>query len=841
MASASGSLAREKFDHPALSSATLFILSCSVLILEVALTRVFSFVLWYHLTYLVVGLALLGYGAAGTDLAMQSDLQAANYTRCIARNCAGFALGTIVASTTAVWLPRSAEQIFEGNYLQIIEVVLTHLILALPFFFAGKCIGFVLLRNRHHTNRLYSADLFGAGAGAFLAVVLINHLGAVSAIYFAAALPGCVVLAAVWKEAFRHRVLAGGLIVMMATGAVVSIRHPLIPLSPEPTKDMAGREGHIAFTDWNILNRIDLMTPSQDRFDFGGRISESYTGQWPLVRVIYQDATAPTALVHVDGKVKDFGVLGYFLQGAPYAIRNNPDSVLILGFGGGIDGLIAEHAGAAHIVGVDINPITVDLVSRRYRDFSSAVFEGGHVNLVVSEGRNYLTRTAAKFDVIQLSGVDTFAALSAGAFALSENYLYTAEAVNDLLSHLNDDGVLSYSRWLFTPPRETLKLVVTIGEGLRQIGVQDPRSHIVIVAGGPPSGRWADTMVKKTPFTAQEISDLKSWARARQFDLVYDPLEPKPSFFQTYLSGSDREQGAFINSYLYDVSPSRDDRPFFFQFYRWKSIWNPAAVRGIGGYSSATMPKGLLSLILALAEMLMFSLLFVLMPLATKRTFGLPIGKSVWWMTAFAGLGLGFISIEMVLMQKLSVFLGGPAYSMSITLFALLVFSGLGSRASQRLSRGTYRAIVWMFAGLLAVQGLELMFLDWGVPHFLGLPHIWRCIAAVTAIAPMGLLMGMPFPTLLAKAGVDSPPLVPWAWGVNACATVVGSVLATIANMALGFNLTWLLAMCTYAIVVAVIALTRWLPEMSQSPEWSRSSEEIPVLVRSSFASPQEQ
>jgi hypothetical protein len=239
--------------------------------------------------------------------------------------------------------------------------------------------------------------------------------------------------------------------------------------------------------------------------------------------------------------------------------------------------------------------------------------------------------------------------------------------------------------------------------------------------------------------------------------------------------------------------------------------------------------------------MLLFSLLFVLLPLATKRTFGLPIGKSVWWMTAFAGLGLGFISIEMVLMQKLSVFLGGPAYSMSVTLFALLVFSGLGSRMSQRLSKGTFRGIVGMLAVLLAVQGLELMFLDWGVPHFLGLAHIWRCIAAVAAIAPMGLLMGMPFPTLLAKAGVDSPALVPWAWGVNACATVIGSVLSTIASMVLGFNLTWLLAMCTYAIVAAVIVRTRWLPEKSPSPEWSRSPEEIPVLVRASFASPQEQ
>jgi spermidine synthase len=572
-------------------------------------------------------------------------------------------------------------------------------------------------------------------------------------------------------------------------------------------KDMPNAPKNVVFTRWSILNRIDVMATERGRFDFGGRISGAYRGEFPQIHIIFQDATAPTALVHVEGNPKDYPLLDYFLQGAPYAIRKSPSSVLILGFGGGIDGLIAEHAGAERITGVDINPITAGLVSQRYRDFDPALWNGQNVNLIVSEGRNYLTRTSNKFDVIQLSGVDTFAALSAGAFALSENYLYTSEAVDDLLNHLSDNGVLSYSRWLFAPPRETLRLVVTIREALRRAGIQDARSHIVIVAGGPVTAPWADTMVKKTPFTEEEIEALRTWARDRQFGLIYSPYHPMDNYYNQYLNGSDQEQKAFVANYLYDVSPSTDNKPFFFQFYRWKDIWHPASVQGFGGYSFGSTPKGLLSLFVALVEMTILSLVFVLLPLGKKRVFDVPARSCLSWMIVFGGLGFGFIAIEMVLMQKLSVFLGGPAYSMTITLAALLVFSGLGSGLSQKSAASGWGSIIAILIALLAIQGLELLFLDFGVRAMLGLAPAFRYAAAVVAIAPLGLLMGMPFPGLLGKAGASSEALIPWAWGVNACATVVGSVLSTIASMTLGLNVSWALAVGAYAAVLLVVLL----------------------------------
>jgi hypothetical protein len=812
---------------------TLFVVSCSALMLEVALTRVFSFVLWYHLTYLVVGLALLGYGAAGTKLATKRTDSLVNYSRTIVLNCALFSLLTIVALIAAVRLPLKSDAIFEGNYYQILPIVLTHVLLALPFYFAGNAIGFVLMRNRERTNRLYSADLLGAGTGVLLAVVAINYVGAIAAIFLAAALPAGVALAGAWHDSSPVRIRVALLALLLVIGMLVSANHELIVLQPAPDKDLVNQGSPVAFTKWNILNRIDVTEANREHFFFGGVRSDAYTGPLPLIRIIYQDATAPTALVHIEGAPENSPVLGYFLQGAPYAIRKQPPSVLVLGFGGGIDGLIAEHAGAGHVVGVDINPITVDLVSHRYRDFSSSLFEKGNLQLVLSEARHYLTKSNEKFDVIQLSGVDTFAALSAGSFALSENYLYTSEAVRDLLNHLGPNGVLSYSRWLFRPPREALRLVVTIREALRLAGIQDARTHIVVVSGGPPQEEWADTLVKNTAFTPEEVLALHAWADERHFQVLYDPFRSQPNIFDQYLKASDAGQQSIIDSYVYDITPSRDDKPFFFQFYRWSNIWHPLDVKGVGGYSSGTMPKGILSLLIALGEMFFFSLIFILVPLAAHKGTRWPAGQAASWLAIFAALGLGYITVEMVLIQKFSIFLGGPAYSMAVTLFALLAFSGVGSRFSEKLSESSFRAIGGMVAALLAVQGLELAFLDWGIPHLLGLPQIGRCTVAIAAIAPLGLLMGMPFPTLLAKVGLAAEALIPWGWGVNACATVLGSVLATIANMVLGLNYTWLLAMGTYALVLSLLVGRRQVKPIAHGQHVSETAEIVEPAMSS--------
>jgi hypothetical protein len=850
----------------------MFAVSAAMLLLEVALTRIFSFVMWYHLTYLVISLALLGYGAAGTFLATDARVAGGDYRATLRRVCSLLSVVTVLAVFVGAAFPTDPEALFEGHYSEMLVIALTHLTLAIPFFLAGTAIGFVLMRNRTETNRLYAADLSGAGLGSLFAVVIIDRLGAVSAVFVAAALPAGVALLAAWKErnakddavallatgalaaflaavgldhfhASRPLVVAipavlfvgcavasrrtrgsastaalahGAIIALAASAAIVSGWWDAIPLRTSGGKEMTARDQDVVFHKWNIVARIDVTPHNVGKANFGGFLSTRYDGPTPEVMAIFQDATAPTGMLHLKGDVADSPLLDAYLQGAVYKVHPQPKSALVIGVGGGIDVFIAEHARTEHIVGVDINPVTIGLLEHRYRDWMSSLFEGHDLRLVVSEGRHFVTSTDEKFDVIQMSGVDTYSALSTGAMVLSENYLYTTQAIRDFLARLAPGGILSYSRWLFTPPRETLKLVVTASSELRALGVTDPSKHFAIVEGGPVAGRWADTLIRKEPFTDADLDGLRAWAASQGFDLLYDPYRAQKSAFDEYLHDAPAAQQKFVADYTYDVDASTDDRPFFFQFYRWSSLFHPRAVEGEGGYQPTTAPRGLVSMLLTLVEVTILSILFVLLPLRRKGPLELPRAHLTSWMISFAGLGLGFIAIEMVLMQKLSVFVGGPAYSMSVTLFALLVFSGLGSRISSRLAHASFRRVGGMIGVLLVAQALELAFLDYAVPSMLSLGHAARIAVAIVGIAPLGVMMGMPFPTLLAKAGATAERVVPWAWGINACATVVGSVLSVIASIQLGFNVTWAIAMGAYALV-GIMVLGWRAPEPAPS------------------------
>ncbi len=772
-----------------LSAAVMFGVACAALIIEVALTRVFSFLYWHQMTYLVISLALLGYGAAGSFLSIRPRLTETDYAHSVGRFCVLFSLLTVVSVPVVVWFPRDIEALVGNYYLQLLLVSVTHLLLAVPFFFAGAALGFVLMRNPRQTNRLYFADLFGAGLGSFLTVLIINRLGSMSAIFVAATIPAALALLAAWKDRQAPRLTHATLLLLMLGLSFMSAGREVIPLRVSRAKYLAGMERLITYTRWNVVSRVDVTAPRSVREHFGGRLSNVYRGPYPVTLPVFQDGGAPTAILNITGRAQDYPFLGDYLQGAPYALRPKPATVLVIGFGGGIDLLIAEYAGAQQVTGVDVNPVMKELLTRRYRDVTSALFNTGDVRLVVAEGRHYLTRTADKYDVIQLSGVDTYAAIASGSLALTENYLYTREAVKELLHHLKDGGVLSFSRYYVSSFPEALRLVVTASATLREIGVQEPAGNFLVVGAGVAPYYWADTVIKATPFTPQEIETFRGWARDRQFEILFDPSKPAANPFNTYLRSAPIQQEAFLRSFPLDISPSRDDHPFFF-------FW------GLHGSE-----RTYLMLLFTAGELLLCSILFVLVPLRRSHGFGLTGRQSLSLLTGFAGLGFGFIGVEIVLIQKLTVFLGGPAYSMAITLFALLAFSGLGSQLSRRLSTARRAALAAMIGVLLVVQVAELAFLNKGVPALLGLNHFWRCLAGVLAIAPLGLFMGMPFPALLSKAGKHSPVLIPWAWGINACATVVGAVIITIVSLALGFNLAWVFAMCMYGVVLAVVAI----------------------------------
>lgn len=777
--------------------AALFLLAMSVLLMEVCLTRVFSVLSWHHFAYLIISLALLGFGAAGSYLTAADRLgKPPPPLSELGRYAWRYAIAVMVAMVLVSKLRFYPEDIQQGDYSNLLSLLLIDVIVAIPFFFAGICIGRLVALAGDAVNSFYFVDLVGAGLGALAALAVLNTLGAVAGVFAAAAL-GALAACCLGAEGCRARRWVYGLTLLAAIALVpLTANTRVLPLYYPPSKEMFRKEGQVEFTGWNVVGKIDILKPSPVPWSFGGWLSDRFTNASPEVRGIFQDGCAPTGILNVRGRPEDEPILGEYLQAAAYTVKR-PDDVLVIGIGGGADGLIAMHHGAGRVVGVDINPVTVRAVSTRFRDWCPGLWaEPGRFRMEVSEGRHYLTRTGDRFDVIQLSGVDTFTALASGAYTLSENFLYTQEAQRDYWRHLKPGGILSFSRWLFSPPRETLRLVNTQLAMLEAEGVARPADHLVVVSGGtyqPDRSPWAETLLKQTPFTAEEVDRVVAWADARGFQMIYDPFHARTNTFNAFIGATPQARVGLVADYPYHVGPTTDDSPFFFNFYRWGSLTHMSRDRGgltgsSGGYSITRLPLGLLILAASLVQILILSAAFILAPLAIRRGPRTAAPGRFGVFVYFAALGLGFMFVEIALLQKFTVFVGGPVYSMAITLASILVCSGIGAFLARGLAARPGRGLAVVLVAIVAAILLESVFLNRFLPTLLGLSLHTRWLVTGLACLPVGLLLGMPFPTGLRILERLAPEARAWAWGVNAFATVLGSMLAVMLSIECGFT-----------------------------------------------------
>ena len=807
----------------------MFLLAMSVLVLEVALTRIFSVLTFYHFTYLIIALALLGFGAAGTVLTVNRRFAGSAVQPGVLADTAWLYSMVVMAGFLAIARTSFDAELIHSHrdFSQLVGLLMLLIFAAAPFFFGGLCIGYLVSKSGEQINRVYFFDLIGAGCGSLGALLAINHLGAVSTVFAVASLAAIVAaLIAMASGRFRWRYLIT-LIVAGALTVLTNHNDRLIPLQFPPSKHVdAFRTQH----RWHVVARVDVDQPELGYPTFGGSLSRVWDESRPPLshRMIYQDGLAPTGIVDLhDAEPRDLDILGHYMQGVAHVLRPRAD-VLVIGPGGGIDVAIALHHGSSNITAVDINPRTIEFVQNTFDDFAGHVYNRPEVDVINAEGRHYLTRTGDTFDVIQLSGVDTFTALAAGAYALSENYLYTVEAIDDFLAHLNPDGVVSFSRWLFTPPRETLRLAITARRTLEARGVEDPSRHIMVIAA-PAWGDlapWAETLIKPAPFTLEEVTRLRQWCKQLRFDVIYDPLQPyetggqfdsmkgnrhydpvvNAQIFSEALRTPAHQLDAYIGAYAYNVVPTTDDSPFFFNFYRMRSLLRPFE-KSVGGYSVTRLPLGLMILLASMAQIIVLGGLLILWPM--RRQASAIRGRgAISVMMYFAAIGLAFIAIEIMFLQKLMVFLGGPVYSMSVTLFSLLVFCGIGAYMAKRFTgRDPRHGGAVILLALIAVVLATIWALNDVLPSLMHLSHEMRCVAAILALLPVGLLMGMPFPTGIRVAERLNPAFVPWAWCTNACATVLGSIAAILAAMFVGFTIVVILGAATYGVALLAIRL----------------------------------
>jgi len=572
------------------------------------------------------------------------------------------------------------------------------------------------------------------------------------------------------------------------------------PFVPAPSKDMdriyyepGGARRKTPELDYTVSSatiRLDVSKPYEIAFAFGGQVATQPEERPVLARTVYQDAAAPTHLYQL-AEPEKAAYLGLTNQSLAYQIRARP-RVLVIGAGGGPDVLIALHHGAEHVTAVELNPQMLELGRERYADFVHGLFQRDNVKSIVSEGRHFLGRNTETFDVIQMSGVDTFSALASGAYAMSESYLYTVEAARAVIHALEPDGLFTNSRWFLLPPRETLRLVAVFAEALRREGVANPERHLFVVQ----ADWWGTTLLSRRPFREAELKELRAFVAARGWRVVFDPRGGGERSFGRTVAGSQSAREAFFEEYVYDITPVTDDAPFFFQFYKWRNLIAPQQT--LGGYSITRVPAGYAVLLASLVQMTLLAALCILGPLWSQRSQLRGHAGLARRFGLFAALGIGFMTIEITSIQMFTVFLGQPIYSMAITLAALLVATGLGSMWAERRRATPERIVGSAVLGISLWVGASIFLLQSLQDATMGLSILARAGIVAGWLLPAGLALGMPFPTAIRALEAETPALVPWAWGANACLSVIASVVAVLVAMSFGFRITLALAAAVY-------------------------------------------
>lgn len=760
--------------------------SFAALLLELGLTRLFSVVLFYHFAFLAISIALLGLGAGGVfAYLLRRRLGTTETRRLASRVSAANALVVVVVLEVVLHIPVALD-VTGKNFFRL---TILYLSAAVPFFLTGLLFSVVFARETSRIPRLYGADLCG-GALACLAVVpLLNWLGGpntilVSAIALAAA-------AITWAEVRNMRRNAG--LLGLGLVAVIAANHSGRLIDVVYAKGIFRDPAWVEFARWNALSRVEV-----DRQ--GG------------AKAIVIDADASTYIMNADVAEWHQTAWENALMSAPPALANvlRPHGdFAIIGPGGGVDVLRAVANGSRSVTGIEINPIIATTIMRdRYADYSQHLYQRPDVHIQVTDGRSYLRSTPQHFDVVQMTLVDTWASTAAGAFALSENNLYTVEAFREYFEHLNPDGMIAITRWEFRQPREALRVVAVAIEALHGLGVSNPARNFMVASQGRlnEDGIPVVVLAKKTAFTPQEEGAVvEHLNRYSQLASLYLPSRPGQNPFSDLIASND--PFAYARRYAYNVAPVHDNAPFFFFTLK------PAQILGERGLQRGIDWKvnlGVLVLVLVLVISAIAVLAFLILPLLLSR------GKqrqSPLPLLYFVAIGLGYILVEIAFIQRFVLFLGHPTYALTVVIFLLLLSSGAGSLFSRRwLPRAE---MAWMPLVLVLVTlSLYVLLLPGRLAALVGIAFEYRLLVSAILLIPLGFLMGMPFPSgLRALASTPAPEFgadvadnaVEWAWAMNAAASVLGSVLAMV--IAIQFGLTVTLACGAVAYLLALAAI----------------------------------
>lgn len=753
----------------------------AALLLELSLTRIFSVVFYYHFAFLAISIALFGLGAGGVFSYVIAEWKTPLFTK----------LGRLSALASFLVVLALALVLAETKDPTGWDLALVYFAAALPFFLAGTIVSLAIAKTIERVHRVYFFDLLGAAGGCLLLLPLLNlPQGGLSTVLAAAILFAAA--AAIWHSmdgSILGRAGCVALALLLVAFLTFNTKYHFLAIRYAKNQKIE----HETFEKWNSFSRIAIAP-------------EKGSG----TPTIFIDADASTAIASFDfNHLSSRDRHDLLEQGPalPYAVRPGARS-LIIGPGGGWDVARALASGSHDITGVEINPIIANTIMReRFPDLSRALYLRPDVHIFIEDGRSFVRRSTEKFQVIQATLVDTWASTAAGAFALSENNLYTTDAFRDYLLHLSDDGVVAFTRWGFDPPRESLRLISLAIEALSQVGESDAWKHVIVGREGSVEGWGArDTvLISRKPFRADDLERARAMMAAAGMQTVYMPGVEVSNPFRDLLRSSDPSQ--YESTYTFDISPVSDNRPFFFYTVQPRDLWK--FVKFASDRTADYKVNKAVPLLFALMAVSVIATLVILFLPPVVLGARLPRQPGVLgFLLYFLFIGCGYILIEVGLIQKFVLFLGHPTYALTVVIFSMLVSSGFGSYCS-RGARARESRLIKVLGCVVLLTALLAPVLSGLLTALVWLPLALKVVMTVLLIAPLGFLMGIPFPSGLDRLEKWHPASVRWAWSLNAAASVLGSVGALVCGIYLGLVQTVIIGGLFYVAALAVVGRVR--------------------------------
>lgn len=792
--------------------AAIFTLSAAALGYEVLLVRLFSIIHWHHFAFMIISIALLGYGASGSLITLFQKQLLQRFDSILIINIMLFGVSSIVCFMIAQQMPFNALEILWDNK-QWLRLMMSYLLLTLPFFFVSNAIALSMVRFHSQLSMVYGVDLVGAGVGAVVILWLLQTTSvehALQALSIVGFIAGLLTL-----QNFGHRIkIVFATLLILLSCTVLIIPGDWIELRLSEYKGLqqtllvkgVERLGHYS----DSMSQVDVVASKEIPFRHAPGMSLKSPAGAPEQLAVFRDGDEMSVIDHVTD-LSSQQYQDYLSSALPYHVMDTPRRILLLGAATGSELQQAATHASEHVDAVEDDAKLTTLITYNFADYSGWNKISERVSIHTISARGFVASTNSKYDLIIFATPGASTGGAAGVHALATSYNTTVEAIESYIDRLTPGGLLSITQWTSTPPRSNLRLFATSVRALDNAGVKQPGENIAWIR----SWNTATLLIKNGEFSGAEIENIRQFSTARAFDIAWLPdvkpgevnryqLLQQPVFYLAAEALLSDTADDFIRNYKFDINAVSDDAPYPNNFFKWSSLPEFLSMPGRGGI--AMIDVGYPTLLATLFQAVVAASALILLPLLVVRNVdGRKNGKRSYIVIYFFSIGLAFLFIEIAFIQKFTLILSQPLYAVAVALCAFLIFSGFGSLFVQsKLSKtdaDEYTISSLLRNSVIAISSITIIYLM-VLPALsntlMAMSEPVRIISAFVLAAPIAFFMGMPFPLGLARIHKTQPRLVPWAWGINGCASVLSAILAIILAMEIGFNGVMLCAVVLY-------------------------------------------